>query len=290
MNVGTMWLPQSSCGTHCLDDVATVGRLRQVTRLVGVIGVLLGAIALVPFLALTPEHRRHQVVRACARGALRSLGIRWTLRGKLPARRALVVANHVSWLDIVVILAAGGSQLVAKTEVRDWPVIGRVAVASGVVFLDRTRPKALLGAVAQVRAALAGGAVVSMFPEGTTSCGEGSGGFRPAFFQAALDARAAVVPLTLRYQACGAPTAQPAFIGMESLMTSLRRVLAVRQLSVGLTAGTAIHPASDASRRTLAHIAAMAVGCPTPARPLAPAIRLPAIPLPAEPADLPRAA
>jgi len=123
------------------------------------------------------------------------------------------------------------------------------------VFLDRCRPRALPGAVAEVRAALAAGAVVAVFPEGTTSCGEGAGGFRPAFFQAAVDAHVPVVPVTLRFVAAGEPTAQPAFVGTDTLLDSVRRVLRMRGLTVAVRVGTAIHPGPAASRRTLARVA-----------------------------------
>jgi 1-acyl-sn-glycerol-3-phosphate acyltransferase len=297
----TLWLPRSACGPECLrgDEPPVAGRLRRVARLVGVTGVVLGALALVPVLPLVPARARERVVRACARGVLRTSGVRYAIRGRLPARRALVVANHVSWLDIVVILATGRSRLVAKSEVRAWPVVGRIAAYTGAIFLDRARPSRLPVAVAQARAALAAGDVVVVFPEGTTSCGEGAGPFRPAFFQAAIDTGAPVVPMTLRFGAGGASTARPAFIGEDTLLDSLGRVLAMRGLSVRLTVGSAIHLGPAASRRTVARIAGNAVGyappyappyvlpcAPPPVRPLAPATPFPA----AAPTDLPRAA
>jgi 1-acyl-sn-glycerol-3-phosphate acyltransferase len=286
----SLWLPRSACGPDCLrgEESLVAGRLRRVARLVGVLGVVLGALALVPVLPLLPARARDRVVRAYARGVLRTLGIRCAIRGRLPERRALVVANHVSWLDIVVILATGRSRLVAKSEVRDWPVVGRIATYIGAIFLDRARPTRLPGAVAAARAALAAGDVVVVFPEGTTSCGEGAGPFRPAFFQAAIDTGAPVVPMTLRFRAGGEPTAQPAFIGADTLLDSLGRVLAMRGLSVRLTVGSAIHLGPAASRRTVARVAGNAVGCAPrlPVRPLAPAIPF----LAAASADLPRAA
>ena len=274
-----LWLPRSDCGPDCLggEDVSSAGSLRRGARLAALVLVLLGAVALVPLLPLLPARRREPLVRTCARGVLRALGIEWSIRGRLPSRHALVVANHVSWLDIVVILAAGRSRLVAKTEVRDWPLVGRIAARTGAIFLDRSRPTRLPAAVAQARAALAAGHVVAVFPEGTTSCGEGAGGFRPAFFQAAIDTGAAVVPLTLRFSAAGAPTTQPAFIGDDTLLDSLRRVVALRHLRVTVSVGAAIHPAPAASRRSVARIAGMAVGC-APVVPVAPPIPFPLAP------------
>jgi 1-acyl-sn-glycerol-3-phosphate acyltransferase len=274
-----VWLPTSTCGVHCLrgDAAPAVGRGIRTARLLSVLGIVLGAAAAVPVLPLLPRRWRAGVVRACALAVLRALGIRLAVRGRPPARRALVVANHVSWLDIVVILAACGSRLVAKSEVRDWPVVGRIAGHTGAFFLDRGRPRTLPSTVDSVAAALAAGAVVTVFPEGTTSCGEGAGAFRPAFFQAVVDSGACVVPLTLTFRAAGEPTTQPAFIGEETLIESMHRVLALRGLTIGLTFGTAIHPGPAASRRTLARIAGRAVGCiPEPAQPLATTLAFPA--------------
>lgn len=258
-----VWTPTPTCGPHCLrgDESRTVGFGVQAARLVSLLTVVLAAAAMMPLLPLLPARLRARPVRACARGVLRALGIRLTVRGRLPKRKALVAANHVSWLDIVVILAAGQSRLVAKSEVGRWPLVGQIATHTGAFFLDRSRPKTLPAAVDTVRAALSAGDVVTVFPEGTTSCGEGAGGFRPAFFQAVVDSGARVVPLTLSFRAGGQPTTKPAFIGDDTLVDSMRRVLALRGLTIGLTFGTAVHPGPAASRRTLARITGRAVGC-----------------------------
>jgi 1-acyl-sn-glycerol-3-phosphate acyltransferase len=257
----------SSCGPHCRrgDEVRPAGPVRQAARLAALLGIVLAATAV---LAL-PARWRRPALGACARGTLRALGIRWSLAGRLPAHRALIVANHISWLDTVLLSAAGVTCLVAKAEVRTWPLVGRIAADQGGVFLDRSRPRQLPVCVARVRDMLAAGGVVAVFPEGTTSCGEGAGGFRPAFFQAAIDAQAAVVPLTLSFAVGGVPTAQAAFIGTETLLESARRVLAMRGLTIHATIGTPIHAGPAASRRTLAGVAGTAVG---PA--LAPVVRL----------------
>jgi 1-acyl-sn-glycerol-3-phosphate acyltransferase len=279
----SLWLPESGCDADCLrdDEAPTVGAVRRAGRLTGLVGVLLGAAVLVPVLAVLTPRRRAGIARNCARAALRVLGVDRAWRGTRPVGRALLVANHVSWLDILVLMAEGRPpRLVAKSEVRGWPVVGRIARYTGSIFVDRSRPSTLPATVAGARAALARGETVAVFPEGTTSCGAGTGGFRPAFFQAAIDTGAAVVPLTLRYRAAGVPTPAPAFIGDDTLLASLRRVLAVRGLSVQVSAGAAIHPAPTASRRTLAGVAGRAVGSadvgPHPARTAVPVTERPA--------------
>jgi len=261
----SFWLPRTDCGAQCVNIPARVSRLRQAGRLTALAAVVAGGGLVLPLL---PVRHRAAGLRGFARAALRALGIRVAVRGHLPARRALVVANHVSWLDILVLLAAGGCRLVAKIEVRAWPVIGKVAASTGTVFIDRVRPRTLPATVTAVRDALASGAVVAAFPEGTTSCGQVVGPFRPALFQAALAAGVPVVPARLRFTVgpSGQPGTLAAFIGEETLLSSLRRVLAAERLQVDVLAGAAIHADAGATRRVLAQLAAHAVDGEWPAR------------------------
>jgi 1-acyl-sn-glycerol-3-phosphate acyltransferase len=184
-----------------------------------------------------------------ARALLRALGIRLRVTGAPIAAGALLVGNHVSWLDIVVMTALSGPggrlRMIAKTEVGQWPVIGRIARRQRTIFVDRARPRALPGTVAQVAAALRAGHAVQVFPEGTTTCGPHPTMWRAAFLQAAIDAEAPVQTFTLRY-------AHPAagFVGDDTLVESLRRVLAARGLVASVLLGTP-RPA-DAPRRDLA--------------------------------------
>jgi 1-acyl-sn-glycerol-3-phosphate acyltransferase len=285
---GTLWQPRSDCGPECLPapgETPTVSGARRAGRLVALLGTLLLGAALLPALPLLPASGRWIAGRAWARAVLRALGVGLAVRGRLPRRRVLLVANHVSWLDIVAVLAVSPARLLAKREVRRWPLIGALAAAGGTIFVDRARPRELPETVARLTAVLRGGGTVAVFPEGTTwcgvvqcptGCGCGSlGRFRPAMFQSAIDAGAIVVPLTLRYQtgrARDATTTAAAFLGDDSLWASVRRVLAVRGLVVSATAGAALHPAPAADRRRLARAAESVIRLaptaePLPARP-----------------------
>jgi 1-acyl-sn-glycerol-3-phosphate acyltransferase len=129
----------------------------------------------------------------------------------------LVVSNQVSWLDLVALGAVQPLRMVAKSEVRAWPVIGPLARRAGTVFVDRERLSTLLRTVAAVSGALAGGAAIGAFPEGTTWCGLASGRFRPAVFQAAVDTATPVRPVALRYRLTGAGTTTVvSFVGSRS--------------------------------------------------------------------------
>ncbi|WP_240434593.1 lysophospholipid acyltransferase family protein [Streptomyces sp. YIM 130001] len=164
----------------------------------------------------------------------------------------LIAADHVSWLDVVALLAREPAVLVAKREVGTWPLIGRLAHRAGTCFLDRDRLRALPGAVAAVRDRLTAGQSVMVFPQATTWCTESGGSFRRALFQSAIDAGAPVRPVTISYRQHGTPSTVAAFVGDDGFTTSLRRVARADGLTVRIEAHEALRPGEGLDRRALA--------------------------------------
>ncbi|MGW7288547.1 lysophospholipid acyltransferase family protein [Streptomyces sp. NPDC054847] len=256
------WLPcapctPEGCATHhgpvagplkalarLLAGLATVGCGLLLAPVAGLLGVLLGAAF------------RHRLTRLWSRAVLRAFGVRVSVVG-LPhdLRASLVVANHISWLDIPLVASVLPGRMVAKSEVRSWPVLGPLAARGGTFFLERDRLRALPAAVASMAGALRGGARVVVFPEGSTWCGRGRGRFRPAAFQAALDAGAAVQPVRVTYS----PTGAAAFVGDDPLLASLWRVAAAEGLTAEVRLLPPILPGSHPDRRSLALAAQLAV-------------------------------
>jgi 1-acyl-sn-glycerol-3-phosphate acyltransferase len=243
-----LWQPQSTCGYHCLPD----SRRRDISiaflvvgRLIATIAVVLAAALTIALIALLPGSAMVRARRTFARGVLRAMGIKHRVIGRVPDRRALLVANHVSWIDVLVLLGNTPARLLAKHEVREWPVIGRIARAMGTVFVDRSKPKALPETVRAVAAAMDGGGVVAVFPEGTTWCGRNVGRFRPAMFQAAIDAGVPVLPVRLDFTIDGEPTTLAAFLGADTLYASVRRVVAARGMTVTLRTFSLLYPDTD---------------------------------------------
>ncbi|MFJ9773155.1 lysophospholipid acyltransferase family protein [Kitasatospora sp. NPDC101157] len=296
----SVWLPTAPCRPEtCLGERAPeVSHPRRALRLTACLVVVLVGVLLSLPVRLLPYGARDRLIRLWARVLLRTLGVTVHLGtpgtprtprtpgaagtggatgtggtgggspvggGAVGADGALVVANHVSWLDIPLLAAGRPGRSLAKTEVRRWPVLGPLVAWGGTVFLDRDRLRTLPDTVATVTEVLRSGHPVIVFPEGSTWCGRESGRFRPALFQAAVEAGAFVQPVTIRYRlADGRPTSAPAFIGDDGLLTSLARVVAVRGLVADVTFLPPIpppgpQPSRAGARRELARAAQAAV-------------------------------
>lgn len=140
---------------------------------------------------------------------------------------ALIVANHISWLDISVIHAARHCRFVAKSDIRQWPLIGTLATGSGSLYIERTNRKDALRMVKDMADAMKDGDVVAVFPEGTTSDGRDILPFHANLLQSAILAQAPVQPMSLKFidAATGETSFAPCYIGDDTLIGSIWRTL-----------------------------------------------------------------
>lgn len=120
--------------------------------------------------------------------------------GRLQAGGCVIIANHVSYVDGIVLGSIFPVVLVTKAEVREWPVIGQWAALCGTVFVERGRRHSIGELVAAIRAKLKDGANILLFPEGTASDGERLLPFQTAVLAAPLRSRSAIVPVTITYE------------------------------------------------------------------------------------------
>ncbi|MBC7271855.1 MAG: 1-acyl-sn-glycerol-3-phosphate acyltransferase [Streptomyces sp.] len=251
----SVWLPGAPCTPRACVEPAQRGAaaVRAVLRLTAVTVVLLAGLVLLP----VGRHVPAALVRHWSRTIVRAAGVRVRVHGPAaPAGGVLLVANHISWLDIPLLAAVRPARMIAKTEIRQWPVAGALAARAGVVFIERDRLRALPHTVARLADALRAGAAVGVFPEGSTWCGRAQGTFRRAVFQAALDAGVPVQPVQLTYRlATGAASTAPAFVGDDSLLASVWRVAATRGLVAEVEVRPVIRPGTHPDRRSLARAA-----------------------------------
>lgn len=173
------------------------------------------------------------------------------------ARGSLIVANHISWLDIFVLNAARPMAFVSKSEVREWPLAGWLAANTETLFLRRGRRADAVEINARIETMLASGKDVAVFPEGTTTDGSHLLPFHGALLQPAIDGRRPVQPLALAYfDASGQRSTVPAYAGETTMAECMAEIIACRSLRVRLRPT----PPIVAEHLTRREVAAMAHG------------------------------
>lgn len=202
------------------------------------------------------------LTREWSRTLLALLGVKVKVNGVAldsASAKMMVVANHVSWLDIYLLNAVRPLRFVSKSEVRTWPVVGWLAAKTGTLFLERAKRRDAARINDAVIAALDKGDCVAFFPEGTTTDGSHLRPFLAPLLQPAIDAGATLQPVALRYvQPDGSTDPAPAYFGNMSLGTSLGNILARRRILAEVSFLAPI-PCTEENRRNLAKRAEAAI-------------------------------
>ena len=197
--------------------------------------------------------QRQARIQWWAEKMLRLMGVAMTVEGRVQDGAVLLVANHVSWLDINALHAVvPQARFVSKSAIQHWPLVAQLADAAGTLYLERERKRDALRVVHLVAQALAVGQKVAVFPEGTTSDGRSLLPFHANLLQAAITTATPVQPIALRFSDQRERiSAAVEFIGATTLVESLWRVACAE----GLVAHVTLLPARDAvdaDRRVLA--------------------------------------
>lgn len=199
------------------------------------------------------EHQRADHVQAWCVDFLRIARLQVEPHGAAPAPGpVMLVANHVSWLDMIVLQSLRPTRFVAKSEVRHWPLIGTIATRCGTIYVQRALVRGTAVVAGRIGDVLVAGGVVTLFPEGTTTDGTHVKRFQPSLLQAAVDAAASVQPIGISYfeAASGAACPRVAYVGDDTLAASIWRTLR-QQTRVQVRFGEAIS-ADCRHRRELA--------------------------------------
>ena len=196
------------------------------------------------FPKLSPVQKKERI-RAWALALLARLAIKLIVVGKPPGDGPLLLAaNHISWLDIVVVLATSHCRFVSKADVRHWPLIGILASGVGTLFIERESRRDAMRVVHHMAERLGAGDVLAIFPEGTTSNGVDLLPFHANLFQAAISANVPVLPVALQFVdvASGELSLAPCYIGDDSLLGSIWRTLCTPGIAAVVTFGEPQQP------------------------------------------------
>ena len=202
----------------------------------------------------TPERRR-ALMHWWSRKLLAILNIKPQVEGEPPSSaemQAMIVANHVSWIDIFLISSVRPTRFVAKSEILAWPVAGWIAERAGTLFIRRDQIRDMARIDARVREVLQDGDCVGLFPEGITTEGDELRKFHSSLFEPAVANGARVHPAAIRYEhPDGSLCRQMSFIGERTFGQSVGLIL--RQQEVRARIMFAAPIATDgAARRDVA--------------------------------------
>jgi len=187
------------------------------------------------------QMQRDRQVQVWATEMLARLGVRLVVFGTPPdTGPVLLVSNHISWLDIVVLHAARHCRFVSKSDVRQWPLIGRLATGAGTLYVERRSRRDAMRVVHAMAQSLRDGDILAIFPEGTTGDGDVLLPFHANLLQAAISTNVPIQPVALRFiDAQGQSTKAASYIGDESLIGSIWRTLYSPRVVAHVRFGTA---------------------------------------------------
>jgi len=209
------------------------------------------AIVLLRFGALDAA-QRHARIQWWSAKMLRLMGIAMQVEGRVHEGGTLLVANHVSWLDINALHAVvPQARFVSKADIQSWPLVSQLANAADTLYLQRERKRDALRVVHVVAQALTEGQLVAVFPEGTTSDGRELLPFHANLLQAPIATGTPIQPVALRFSDARERISRSVeFVGATTLVESLWRVACAERLVAHITLLPARRSA-DADRRAL---------------------------------------
>jgi 1-acyl-sn-glycerol-3-phosphate acyltransferase len=186
------------------------------------------------------QAQKEERIQAWALALLARLAIKLIVKGRpVDAGPALLAANHISWLDIMVLHAARHCRFVSKSELQHWPLVGTLATGAGTLYIERESRRDAMRVVHHMAECLQQGEVLAVFPEGTTGDGTQLLPFHANLLQAAISANAPVQPISLHFadETTGAVSFAPCYVGDDTLIASIWRTLSANGVVAVLNFG-----------------------------------------------------
>ena len=230
--------------------------LRATWRLLRAVLHVLHGMAVMTRFPMLDAAGRHERIAWWATGLLKSVGLTIQVSGTPRPGATLLVANHISWLDIAAIHAAAPhARFVSKADVLKWPLLGWLIRNAGTLFIERERKRDAVRVVHAMAEALQAGDTVAVFPEGTTGAGRDLLPFHANLLQAAVATGTPIQPVVLRFAGPGADYSPAVeFLGETTLLQSIWRVASARGLCVHVHLLSPVATAHADRRRLAEHL------------------------------------
>lgn len=199
--------------------------------------VISGLIQSLVYPYFSQSTQRH-MMKKWASQLLDTLNIKLHCRGNLPTDedlRVMFAANHISWLDVIILMAACPTRFVAKSEISGWPVLGLLSRNTGTLFIERTKRSDTRRINQDISDVMAKGDRVTVFPEGTTCDGTVLQHFHASLLQSALTPDTRLYPVAICYRNIDGKISREAAYIDSSLATSLQQILSQSRIDAELT-------------------------------------------------------
>ena len=222
-----------------------------------ILSMMFVVIMVLLFYPLSKNFIRQQVRAIWSRMLIASTGAKLEIIGNIPnaneLKNSMIVSNHISWLDTVVMLRLCFVQYVGKVEMLRWPILNNIIKAGGTIFINRKNKKELVNINAQVAKHLQDGATIGLYPEGTTSDGTKIQPFKAPILEAAILAKSKVYPIVLNYRKDNNQLAREVTFAKVNWLQTVINTLKLKHLYITVTMLNSVNAADFNNREELAN-------------------------------------
>lgn len=206
-------------------------------------------------LPFIPQKYMPYVVRVWAIMTLVSAGIRIQRFGvfeKFVQTNRMIVANHISWLDVPILYTVYAMSFIGKSEMKKWLLIGQMIKVGGTIFINRKNKRDLVHINGIVSKKLAGGASIGLFPEGKTGHGDGIAPFKTPLLESAIKAKSKIIPVVIIYHnELRKRTTKVTYAGGIPLYRSVINTLSIKRIYVNIHSLPSVNAGDFANREQL---------------------------------------
>lgn len=229
------------------------GAIRFVAAMVFVVACILMVLF---YLQWVRPEKKVGFLRTWCRALLRIVGIDLKIEGKVYDQHCLIVANHVSFMDIFGLNVVKPGRFIAKSEIANWPIFGRIAKGVDTLFIERKNRRSILTVNQQITDALSRKQTIMLFPEGRTSAGTTLLPLRSNLMEPAVMSATPIQPIVLLYREHGLPTTKASYTDI-SLFACLWNIVSSDGLTLTIKVLPLIDPTGKDRREVAVEVSAM---------------------------------